>query len=45
MWQKILCFIGYHEFVWRFEGMVKMQDGIPPHAECRHCDQVYGNKK
>lgn len=41
--RKLLCWIGWHEFVWKLEdGESIILDSPPPdHAKCKHCGTRY----
>jgi len=41
---KLLCFIGWHKWTWKFErGSTIYLDAPPPaHAKCSKCHKVYG---
>ena len=46
MFRKFLCFIGWHNFVWRLNGTTLDYDGVPPpNAKCKHCKIQYGLKQ
>lgn len=45
MMKKILCFFGFHKWVWKYKtGDVLPLDGSPPsHARCKYCGIRYDN--
>lgn len=43
--RRLLCWLGWHHFVWKHEEDVPIiLDGPPPdHARCKYCGITYGN--
>jgi len=41
IFRKILCFIGYHEWTWKFIKGTIITEQIPDHAKCKYCVQTY----
>lgn len=46
MLQKLLCFIGWHEFSWLLpeDGVINLSGPPPDHATCLHCGVRYKNE-
>jgi hypothetical protein len=43
MIRKILCFIGWHEWVWSLIASGMGEYSKPPNdAKCCHCGEIYG---
>lgn len=43
MIRRILCFIGWHTWSWKFQegNTLYLNDPPPDHAVCKHCGQRY----
>ena len=45
MWNKFLCFLGWHTFVWKYEEgtVIFPKAPPPPNAKCEHCGVTFGD--